>query len=355
MRHKVMSRFSLDDDDIPNAHDAESNPVIEVDNHIESGSPNSHSETGDPLDDERLPSSSPVDKPDSSDIDEGLSLKDRKNLQALRRMMPAGMIQKQLQISQNPRRRSTSTPSTARASSPSQLLPGQSKIRVVSDINLRDKALIIGDSESSDAAESVIEISSSEHSISDVEELRTQMYPGVLDIPLLSASEDEETDAELEAVNDADIDAWLQRRARRLKTSKHSLEAREGDLIDRMLSRTRVAGTSNKNRTKVVRRHGRGHGRLKHKGIQLYIGGARSHKKARQLRLPDLFAKAHERDGETRNPDSNRSGHCMSRNAYLLTDTHCPLHQLLRRTREQSRNQLRHRARLNTKSLTCRP
>jgi hypothetical protein len=165
--------------------------------------------------------------------------------------------------------------------------------------------LILGDAESSDNSDSVIEISSSERSISDVEELRTQGHLGVLDIPLFSASEDEETDVEMEVVKDADIGAWLQRKPRRRKSAQDNLEATEGDLIDRMLSRTRMPGS--KKNTGSGSRQGRG--RLKKNGMQITVRGVHSHKRQRQMRLTEHFKNTNAQGGNGgRHPRGDGSG-----------------------------------------------
>ena len=139
----------------------------------------------------------------------------------------------------------------------------------------------------------MISINSSGRSISDVEELRSRTFPGVLDLPLDSSDESNVSDVEDANVDDADIGAWIHRKPVNLRPDYGDFgEAEEGDLIDRMLSRTAVS----RRRTKKPMRNAtlnlpvvkRGRQKRK-KPINIYVSGARPHERSRQLRIPDLF------------------------------------------------------------------
>jgi len=240
----------------------------------------------------RRPSAS-VEPSDPSETDQETGLS-KKELRALRRMLPAGMIQKQLhQPPPSGRSRSTTEPPPPeRSPSPSQVIPGRARTRHV-NFGTAPTHVIKGDSESSDERRSLISVSSSGRSISDVEELRSRTFPGVLDLTLDSSDESKVSDVEDDSVDDADIGAWIHREPSNLRPDRGDFgEAEEGDLIDRMLSRTIVSRRRTKKPTKnatlnlpVVKR---GHPKRK-KPTNIYVNGSRPHQRSRQLRIPDLF------------------------------------------------------------------
>lgn len=135
---------------------------------------------------------------------------------------------------------------------------------------------------------------SSTHSISDLEELRSRTFPGVLDLSLDSTGSSNISDMEDATIDDVDIGAWVSRKPVNLRPDNGDFgEAEEGDLVDRMLSRTVVSKRRAKKPTRnailnlpVVKR---GHKRRK-KPMNVYVGGSRPHECSRQLRIPDLFA-----------------------------------------------------------------
>ena len=57
--------------------------------------------------------------------------------------------------------------------------------------------------------QSVISVSSSECSISDMEELHSRTFLGILDLPLDSSNDSTVPDVEDTKVDDADIGAWI--------------------------------------------------------------------------------------------------------------------------------------------------
>ena len=202
------------------------------------------------------------------------------------------MIQKQLH-QPPPQRRSTTAPLPLEHSpSPSRVTPGRARTRQVK-YGVDPAHVIKGDSESSDEGRSVISVNSSGRSISDVEELRSRTFPGVLDLSLDSSDESNISYVEDANVDDADIGAWVHRKPVNLRPDYGDFgEAEEGDLIDRMLSRTIVSRRRAKKPTKnamlnlpVVKR---GH-RKRKKPTNIYVGGSRPHERSRQLRIPDLF------------------------------------------------------------------
>ena len=139
----------------------------------------------------------------------------------------------------------------------------------------------------------MISVSSSVRSISDVEELRSRTFPGVLDLSLDSSSETNTSDIEDPSVNDLDICAWVHRKPVNLRPDHGDFgEAEEGDLIDRMLSRTTVPRRGTKKPTKnatlnlpVVKNNHRKHKKPKY----IYLNGSRPHHRSRQLRISDMF------------------------------------------------------------------
>ena len=207
-------------------------------------------------------------------------------------MLPAGMIQKQLRQPPPQRRsRSTTVPlPPERSPSPSRVTPGRARIRRVKS-GVGPTHVIKGDSESSDEGRSVITVSSSGRSISDVEKLRSRTFPGVLDLSLDSSDESSDSYVEDASVDDADIGAWVHRKSVNLRPDYGDFgEAEERDLVDRMLSRTIVSRRRTKKPTKdatlnlpVIKR---GH-RKRKKPTNIYVGGSRP--RSRQLRIPDLF------------------------------------------------------------------
>lgn len=251
------------------------------------GSPSTH-----PSSRRRRRSSPSVERSDDSETDQETGLS-KKQLRALRRMLPAGMIHKQLR--QPPPRRSLSTtapPPPEPSPSPSQVIPGRAMTR---NVNLGGGAahVIKGDPESSDERRSVISVGSSSRSISDVEELRSRTFPGVLDLSLDSSDESDVSDVEDANVEDADIGAWIHRKPVNLRPDYGDFgEAEEGDLIDRMLSRTTVSRRRTKkplrnatlNLPTVKRDH-----RKRKKQMNVYVNGSRPHERSRQLRIPDMF------------------------------------------------------------------
>jgi len=206
------------------------------------------------------------------------------------------MIQKQLH-QPPPTRRSRSVtvppqPEPERSSSPSRVIPGRARKRRV-DPGADLVRVIEGDPESSDGRRSVISVSSTGHSISDIEELRSRTFPGVLDLFLDSSDESNISDVEDANVDDADIGAWIHHKPVNLRPDYGDFgEAEEGDLIDRMLSRTTVSRRRTKKPAKnatlnlpvVKRSH-----RKRKKPTHIYVGGSRPHGHSRQLRIPDLF------------------------------------------------------------------
>ena len=139
----------------------------------------------------------------------------------------------------------------------------------------------------------MISVSSSGRSISDVEELRSRTFPGVLDLSLDSSDETNVSDMEDANVDDADIGAWVHRKPVNLRPEYGDFgEAEEGDLIDRMLSRTTVsrrrARKPTKNATLNLPVVKRGH-RKRKKTTNIYVNGSRPHDRSRQLRISDMF------------------------------------------------------------------
>jgi len=241
----------------------------------------------------RRPSAS-VEPSDSSETDQETGLS-KKQLRALRRMLPAGMIHKQLRQPPLPRRsRSTTAPLPPEHSLPtSQVIPGRARTTRHANLRAGLSHAIEGDLESSDERRSVISVSSSGRSISDVEELRSRTFPGVLDLSLDSSDETNLSDVEDTNVGDADIGAWVHRKPVNLRPDYGDFgEAEEGDLIDRMLSRTTVSRRRTKKPTKnatlnlPVVKHGH---RKRKKPINIYVHGSRTHDHSRQLRIPDMF------------------------------------------------------------------
>jgi len=209
-------------------------------------------------------------------------------------MLPAGMIQKQLR-QPPPQRRSrsvTAPPPFEHSPSPSRVTPGRARTRHAKS-GVDPDHVIKGDSESSDEGRSAISVSSSGRSISDVEELRSRKFPGVLDLSLDSSDESSVLYVEDVTVDDADIGAWVHRKPVNLRPDYGDFgEAEEGDLIDRMLSRTTVSRRRKKKPLKdgmldlpVIKR---GH-RKRKKPKNIYVGGSRPGERSRQLRIPDLF------------------------------------------------------------------
>ena len=155
--------------------------------------------------------------------------------------------------------------------------------------------IIKGDSESSDERRSVISVSSSGRSISDVEELRSRTFPGVLDLSLDISDESGVSDMEDANVDETDIGAWIHRKPVNLRPDYGDFgEAEEGDLIDRMLSRTTVSRRRTKKPSKnatlnlPVVKHSH---RKRKKPTNIYVRGSRPHEYSRQLRIPDMFGK----------------------------------------------------------------
>ena len=211
-------------------------------------------------------------------------------------MLPAGMIQKQLQRPLPPgrSRSTTAPPPPERNPSPSQVIPGRARTR--QNLGRAGPGHVIkGDSESSDERRSVVSVNSSSRSISDVEELRSRTFPGVLDLSLDSSDESNISEMDDANVSDADIGAWVHRKPANLRPDNSDFgEAEEGDLIDRMLSRTVVSRRRTKKPTKnktlnlpVVKRGDR----RRKKPTNIYVSGSRPHERSRQLRIPDLFGK----------------------------------------------------------------
>jgi len=210
-------------------------------------------------------------------------------------MLPAGMIQKQLRQPPPPRRScSTTAPLPPEHSPPtSQVIPGRARTTRHVNPGVGLAHAIKGDSESSDERRSVISVSSSGRSISDVEELRSRTFPGVLDLSLDSSDETNVSDMEDANVDDADIGAWVHRKPVNLRPEYGDFgEAEEGDLIDRMLSRTTVsrrrARKPTKNATLNLPVVKRGH-RKRKKTTNIYVNGSRPHDRSRQLRISDMF------------------------------------------------------------------
>ena len=244
-------------------------------------------------------------------------------------MLPAGMIQKQLHQAPSPRRSRSATapPPPERSPSPSQALPGRARTRHVNP-GARLPHLIKGDSESSDDRISVISVNSSGRSISDIEELRSRTFPGVLDLSLDSSAESNPSDMDDPNVDDADISAWVHRKLVNLRPDHSDFgEAEEGDLIDRMLSRTVVSRRrtkkSTKNATLILPVVKRGH-RKRKKPTNIYVGGSGPHGSSRQLRIPDMFGtrgvnkRTHNEVNRRSIPREGRRAHGQF--AYLVLD-----------------------------------
>ena len=231
---------------------------------------------------------------DSSETDRETGLS-KKQIRALRRMLPAGMVQKQLRQPPPPRRsRSTTAPLPPERSPPtSHVIPGRARTTRHPNPGAGPSHAIEGDLESSDEGRSVISVSSSGRSISDVEELRSRTFPGVLDLALDSSDETNVSDVEDTNVGDADIGAWVHRKPVTLRPDYGDFgEAEEGDLIDRMLSRTTVSRRRTKKPTRnatlnlPVVKHGH---RKRKRPTNIYVHGSRTQDHSRQLRIPDMF------------------------------------------------------------------
>lgn len=157
----------------------------------------------------------------------------------------------------------------------------------------------------------MISLSSSNRSISDVEELRSRTFPGVLDLALDSSDESALSDMEDTNVDDVDIGAWVLHRPVNLRPDRGDFgEAEEGDLIDRMLSRTTVsrrrAKKPMKNATLDLPVVKRSH-RKRKKPANIYVGGSRPHERSRQLRIPDLFGAGQANSNKPRGEVGRRS------------------------------------------------
>ncbi|CAL1712168.1 unnamed protein product [Somion occarium] len=233
----------------------------------------------------------------SSSSDHELSKKERKRLKILKRMMPPRLIQKYIKGTDRPRR-----DSAERSASPSRdysdddsdrpLLPGQSRIRRAA--NPPSMHHIRGDSESSDIEIPDGDIRRSLSGSPSPSPLPSQDSGSESDvgdyvgrarhtINLLS-SESEHDD--VESVNTFDEprgEEWVSGSSR--QQNVYSGEAREGDLIDRMLSRSRVSGPKKAKRPRTKKRS-TGQPKLSRNAVDLVVGGSKRYGKGHQTRLP---------------------------------------------------------------------
>ncbi|PCH39845.1 hypothetical protein WOLCODRAFT_142800 [Wolfiporia cocos MD-104 SS10] len=229
---------------------------------------------------------------------ERLNAKDRKRMKVLQRMMPRVLIKRleeastvRPQLSYN-----DSDSDVQREDRP--LRPGQTRVRMT-DSSRRRSVEVRGDSESSGApatVDSPLKTSSSSES-----EMDMVVAPSRKRIALASQhyhhnrmAAASETDAEErsndgDSIDDAEVGRWVSEKAARGRKPGvlDELEAREGDLIDRMLSRTRV--TSGKVR-RLRRLPGSRHTRKAKSSVQnnlhVVTAGARKAGSGRQTLLP---------------------------------------------------------------------
>ncbi|KAH9949775.1 Mus7/MMS22 family-domain-containing protein, partial [Amylocystis lapponica] len=191
-------------------------------------------------------SSSPVHS--SSSSESHMRALDRKRKKALSRMMPAVMANKHLKdAAQLPRRRavqaSDNDSDTGQADRP--LLPGQSKV-LRRDHSSRTPIEVCGDSESEDDPGAYGFSSSG----SEMDFVAGPSRPRV-DVDLSRAS-DAEIEIEIDSkdgdgyVGEDEVGQWVEHSAVRRRKTDRADEAKEGDLIDRMLSRTDVTARRRK-------------------------------------------------------------------------------------------------------------
>ncbi|KAI0916960.1 hypothetical protein AcW2_007217 [Taiwanofungus camphoratus] len=237
------------------------------------------------------------DSESSSSIE--MTAKDRRRLKALRRMMPGVLIRQHLKAGNTkPRRRASSSVDSRTDSDDGEtpLRPGQSKIHIGNRAG-RSSIEIRGDSESSDiemlgAAPTASSSSSEASSNSEMNVVSGLSRPRKYIVRYHHASglNGDENVLLDDDSDDVKVGQWLSEKVvynRRASKGPRD-EAKEGDLIDRMLSRTRIGGP----RVKKVRlkRNATGVGRRSKlssgESVHIVTAGARKNGPERQTLLP---------------------------------------------------------------------
>lgn len=244
----------------------------------------------------------PAHSSGSSDVVE-LTAKDRRRLKALRRMLPAAMIARQLKTGPNQlekRKRAVSTSSQESENEERPLQPGQSRIRLASQP--KEVHEIKGDSESSEPEGDLA--SDSDAGASNDPEPDD-------DSDVLDALDTEDEGGDSHALDDGEIEAWLDE-----KYVRHDRDRpRGGDLIDRMLSRTRTRTGGAKSRSRTAQKSTARAPRRSN--LRIVTSGARKHGVERQTLLS--FPRADHRSGA-----HNRSSHGPSRQLSTRTSATSP-------------------------------
>ncbi|CCL98524.1 uncharacterized protein FIBRA_00523 [Fibroporia radiculosa] len=177
---------------------------------------------------------------ESSSSVEGLSAKDRRRMKVLQKMMPRVLIQRHLRDAVAPR----PTRPIDRAGSLSDnedhpLRPGQSRVRI-RHLSQKDSVEIRGDTESSDSERSDnVSMSSSESDMDVV----VVPHPRSAAKVALDRTGSQTEHALIDVIDETEIGQWVSDKGHYVRHAGDDSQAREGDLIDRMLSRTRVAGS----------------------------------------------------------------------------------------------------------------
>ncbi|TFY61854.1 hypothetical protein EVJ58_g4250 [Rhodofomes roseus] len=234
-----------------------------------------------------------VDSTDEPSDDQEMNAKDRQRLKVLQRMMPRVLISRHLRNVEKPRPRRTATLSESSGSESRDegqpLRPGESRIirRTVSE---RANIDIRGDSESSDVEMVDVEHeinSSSSSSESDLDRVAVhrprQTWHDTKQRSQQSApTEEEDTDSDL----GQEIGQWAPENPSRRNERSRNGPVRERDLIDRMLSRTRVTGSKKRKKNSTGTGRSRSVGKTSRNTLHIVTAGARRTGSGRQTVLP---------------------------------------------------------------------
>lgn len=208
-----------------------------------------------------------------------MSAKDRRRLKALQKMMPRVLIERHLHNASAPRHGNATGGHGYDGDEGGPLRPGQSRIRIRSPTS-RMAIEVRGDSESSDS-EVLEQNFNSTSSESEMDVVVPRLGKSPTKTSSRAEAEDEGGDDSI--VDETDIGHWASGRVIPSRHLAHD-EVREGDLIDRMLSRTRVTG----GKARRSRQHRRVRRTAVSSAMHIVTAGARKRGTGRQTTLSFL-------------------------------------------------------------------
>ncbi|KZT09203.1 uncharacterized protein LAESUDRAFT_675011 [Laetiporus sulphureus 93-53] len=264
---------------------------------------------------------------ESSSSVEALTARDRRRLKVLQRMMPRVLVQRHLQNTSAHRSRNSADRGHNLTNGEETLRPGQSRVRVRAPGD-RTVIEIRGDSESSDMDKVEENTDAAESTTSESEVDVDHFSRSRRKVPIIPSHSHADVDesGSDSSIDDAKIERWVSESHPPLRKDGRNDAVREGDLIDRMLSRTRVSGGKGR-RQRGSTQHGTSKRRKSGGSMHVITSGARrtgvGHQTKLQFPLVDVpRSKPDARHHEDTISDAGPTAHPPSVLAADVEDTH---------------------------------